>query len=120
MFEKHPINAISPRILAAYDILTSMIGQNYVKHIERIITDFDPHRLNRYFLFGSSVRRDRFGDVDLGVVGNRASRRELGALRDRLYESTLPYSVDVVDFDTARRSFVDYVLHEEPLVWLNS
>lgn len=97
-----------------------MIGRNYIKQIERVIGDFDPKRSNRYFLFGSSVRRDRFNDVDLGVIGNRASRARLGDLRERLYESTLPYTVDVVDFDEARQPFIDYVMRQEPLVWLNS
>lgn len=98
----------------------AMIGANYITQLERIVGDFDPVGSNKYFLFGSSVREERFGDVDLGVLGNRASRKPLGDLEERLNESTLPYTVDVVDFDEAREPFVSYVMREEPLVWLHS
>jgi predicted nucleotidyltransferase len=95
-----------------------MIGQGHIAQLERVISDFDPKGANRYFVFGSSVRRDRFRDIDIGVLGNRASRKRLSDLRDRFYESTLPYTVDVVDFDDADAPFRDYVLRNEPIVWM--
>ncbi len=95
-----------------------MISENYIHQLERVISKFDPSGSNRYFLFGSSVRRDRFGDIDLGVVGNRASRKPLGDLREQFYDSTIPYAVDVVDFDEADGSFRDYVLQNEPILWI--
>ena len=97
-----------------------MLGRNHIHQLERVISKFDPSGSNRYFVFGSSVRRDRFGDIDLGVVGNRASRKPLGDLREQFYDSTLPYTVDVVDFDEAAEPFVTRVMSEEPVVWLHS
>jgi uncharacterized protein len=89
-----------------------------IKLIRGIIDDFDPARSNRYFVFGSSVRRKKFHDIDLGVVGNGSSHKQLEELRERFYHSNLPYKVDVVDFDAADREFRDYVLHNEPIVWI--
>ena len=96
-----------------------MIGPNHIQELERVISNFDPSGANRYFLFGSSVRRDRFGDIDLGVLGNRAAQKPLGDLSELFYDSTLPYSVDVVDFDEAEGSFRDYVFQTEPIVWIH-
>ena len=95
-----------------------MATDRYLAPIRDIVTAFDPEGRNRYFLFGSSVREERFHDLDLGVVGNARSRKNLGDLRDRFYESTIPRKVDVVDFDTADRKFTDYVRAHEKLVWI--
>ena len=96
----------------------AMTEPRYASHIQDVIQKFDPHASNRYFLFGSSVRKAKFHDIDLGVVGNKQSRKKLSELRDRFYDSNIPYKVDVVDFDEAGSDFRDYVLKNEPLVWL--
>ncbi len=95
-----------------------MTEPRYAGRIKEIIAKFDPNRLNRYFLFGSSLRKEKFHDIDLGVVGNASSQKKLSELRDSLYDSTIPYKVDVVDIDAAESDFRDYVLDKEPLVWI--
>jgi predicted nucleotidyltransferase len=96
-----------------------MIQPKYIDRIKQEISTFDPEGENRYFLFGSSVRKDRFHDIDLGIVGNGKSQKSIGDLRDQFYESRIPYKVDVVDFDEANEGFKKYVYSHEPIVWLN-
>ena len=96
-----------------------MIDRTYVHEVENTISGFDPAGANRYFLFGSATRSDRFGDIDLGVLGNKASHKKLSELRERFQDSILPYTVDIVDFDEADADFRDYVLKNEQVVWMN-
>ena len=83
-----------------------------------MILDFDPTTANRYFLFGSSVKSEKFHDIDLGVVGNAKSHKNLSILKDKFYDSRIPYKVDVVDVDEADPDFRDYVLNKDKIVWL--
>lgn len=96
-----------------------MISGKYIERLRSEISAFDPRGENRYFIFGSAARRERFGDVDIGVVGNARAHKHLGDLRERLEESTFPYVVDIVDFDNVSGEFSSYVREREPLVWLN-
>lgn len=96
-----------------------MTDNKYVHAVKNVVTQFDPSGSNRYFLFGSSVRKERFGDIDLAVTGNKASGKNLSDLRDLFYDAPIPYKVDVVDFDAADKDFRDYVLENEPIVWLH-
>ena len=95
-----------------------MTNSRYIEQVKKVVTTFDPRGSNRYFLFGSSVRRGKFHDIDLAVVGNTVSQKKLSDLRDSLYDSNIPYKVDVVDFDAADSDFREYVLHNEPVVWI--
>ena len=97
----------------------SLLDVNFSSLLEQVISGFDPSRTNRYFLFGSSTRRDDFADFDLGVLGNATSGKNLSELRDRFYESTIPFKVDVVDFDSVESEFRDYVDHHETPLWIN-
>lgn len=96
-----------------------MIDGKYIERLRSEISSFDPGGENRYFVFGSAARKDRFGDVDIGVIGNARTHKPLEDLRERFEESTFPYMVDIVDFDSASRDFSSYVREKEPLVWLN-
>lgn len=95
-----------------------MTAPRYAQKVKEVVSTFDPEGSNRYFLFGSSVRKDRFHDIDLGVVGNANSRKDLSELRENFYDSDIPYKVDVVDFDGADSEFRDYVMKNEPIVWI--
>ena len=101
-----------------YAILLCMTKSTYVKQLKDVVFKFDPQGSNRYFLFGSSVRKKKFHDIDLGIVGNKKSRKNISELRDRFYDSRIPYKIDVVDFDAADSEFREHVLHNEPVVWI--
>jgi predicted nucleotidyltransferase len=90
-----------------------MLAPRYIERIKDMIVAFDPNHENRYVVFGSSLREERFGDVDLGVVGNNASHKKLHTLREMFEESHLPYFVDVVDIDAASKTFAEYVFNNE-------
>lgn len=91
----------------------------YEKAVREVIQRFDPHNENRYFQFGSSVRKSYYRDIDIGVVGNGMTQKKLGRLRDAFVDSTIPYKVDVVDFDETNKEFREFVLSHEPIVWIN-
>jgi predicted nucleotidyltransferase len=95
-----------------------MTKPRYTEQVKEVVKKFDPTGSNRYFLFGSSVRAEKFRDIDLGVIGNRTSQKKLSDLRDRFYDAPIPYKVDVVDFDKADSDFREYVLHNEHIVWI--
>lgn len=95
-----------------------MLPVNYTNQIRDTILSFDPTAANQYFLFGSFVKEKKFHDIDLGVVGNVKSRKNLSDLRDKFYDSRIPYKVDIVDVDEADPDFRDYVLNREKILWL--
>lgn len=95
-----------------------MTKPRYIEQVKDVISKFDPQGSNRYFLFGSSVRKEKFHDIDLGVTGNKSSQKRLSELRDNFYDSNIPYKVDVIDFDAADSDFREYVLHKETKVWI--
>jgi predicted nucleotidyltransferase len=90
----------------------------YLKQIKQKIREFDSRNANRYFVFGSSMKGGAYHDIDLGVIGNKKSGRNLAELKDLLYDSTISYRVDVVDFDDADLDFSSYVLNKEPILWI--
>ncbi len=90
----------------------------YLSQIKDTIASFDSMRDNRYFVFGSAVRSDKFHDIDLAVEGNRKSNKRIEILRDLFYDASIPYKVDVVDMDSADPDFREYVLEKEKKIWI--
>ncbi len=52
------------------------------------------------------------------ATNKRILAKKLSELRDHFYDSSIPYKVDVVDFDAADGDFREHVLHNEPIVWI--
>lgn len=69
------------------------------------------------FVFGSLLRKEKFYDIDIGILGN-VDRGKLARLREDFEESTFPYKVDVVDFTRVNEEFRKKVFEKE-IVWLN-
>ena len=59
------------------------------------------------FIFGSHAANTtwRGSDIDLGIQGD-VSTTQLASLREALENSTIPYSVDVVNFNQMNQDFV--------------
>lgn len=74
---------------------------------------------SRIFIFGSSLGGDSYSDIDVGVdrVGERSE--SFYAAKDELEESTIPYYVDIVNFDLADVDFRKEVFSDKVL-WLTS
>lgn len=69
-------------------------------------------------LFGSSVSRDQFHDVDIGILPRKSlSGATLSTLREAFEESLFPYPVDIIDLSTASDEFRNHVL-SSTLIWL--
>lgn len=93
-----------------------MIKQEYSARIYSILTKcIKP--LPRVFIFGSSLKTKSFADVDVGLVGKAVKASELYRAKEELEESTLPYKIDLVDFNTVESSFKKEVLSGK-IQWL--
>ncbi|KKR79634.1 MAG: hypothetical protein UU24_C0005G0052 [Candidatus Nomurabacteria bacterium GW2011_GWA2_40_9] len=90
----------------------------YIPQIKEVIKDFDPSLRNRYFIFGSSISKERFNDIDIGVIGANASGIRVSDLKEKIEDTTIPYFFDIIDFDSAEKSFTDYVFNNKVL-WMN-
>jgi hypothetical protein len=68
-------------------------------------------------IFGSSLREETFGDVDIALFGDVAIDDVL-LLKDVFFESDFPRPVDIIRFETADETFKKYVLEEEVKEWI--
>jgi uncharacterized protein len=94
-----------------------MIKQKYSKQIHRILSE-SIQPTPRMFIFGSSVqKKGNFSDVDVGLIDGPIKEGALYRAKENLEESTLPYKVDLVDFNTADASFRKEVLSQK-IQWL--
>jgi predicted nucleotidyltransferase len=91
----------------------------YLPKIKQAIESIEGKGNTRYFVFGSSVRKEKFNDIDIGVVGVSQGGLSTLDIKEKLESTNIPYFIDVVDFDTASQSFTDYVFKNEPIVWIN-
>jgi hypothetical protein len=89
------------------------------RYLDKIKAEIKPVALSnkraKFFIFGSSLRKEKFGDIDLAVTG--VGRAVLAEIKERFTESTLPYFVDVVDFSKAKASFKKNVLSDK-ILWI--
>ena len=67
-------------------------------------------------MFGSSVRKERFGDFDIGLMGE-VNAPLVRKLKNAFEISTLPYKVDVIDFNKVTNTFKDNVFKNK-IVWI--
>lgn len=70
----------------------------------------------KIFIFGSSLSKDRFGDIDIALQGE-VNDKDLYALKEQFEESTFPYLVDLVNFNQTKESFQNYVLKHK-ILWI--
>lgn len=69
----------------------------------------------RVFVFGSSLTKTKFRDVDLGFVGT--DDKTVWKVQEKLEESTFPYLVDCLNFDTVNKKFQEAIENQQKL-WL--
>jgi predicted nucleotidyltransferase len=91
---------------------------SYLPQIKKVVRGFDPEGENRYFVFGSAARSQKFHDIDLGVKGNRLAKKPLERLRDLFYDAPIPYKVDVVDIDAVDADFREHIENNETKIWI--
>ena len=73
------------------------------------------------YLFGSRATgsyKDA-SDFDIGVLAARDISRELSLARERLEDSNIPFTVDLVDLSATSEEFARRVREEGILLWKN-
>lgn len=83
---------------------------------ESLLSFFKQNSEVKVFLFGSSIRQDRFGDIDVGIKG-RVKDSEVRKLREFFEESNFPFKVDLVNFNKVDEPFEKNVL-EDKVLWI--
>jgi uncharacterized protein len=93
-----------------------MIEKKYLAKIKREIKPVaEANKRAKFFIFGSSIRNKKFGDIDLGVIG--ADNSTLRSLKEKFVDSSLPYFVDVVNFSKVSASFKKNVFTDK-ILWI--
>lgn len=96
-----------------------MITEEYIKRLRDMILP----KLGEEggaFIFGSSIHRDRFADVDIALwCTNRTTLSTIPDLQETFEESTFPYFVDLIDVVSTSDYFYNELLSTEKL-WLSS
>lgn len=92
-----------------------MINNKYLEQIKIIFNDFLSSG-KKCFLFGSSLEKDHFGDVDIAVVGG-ISIKEIDELKTKFKNSSLPYKIDIVNLDEADEDFKENILNNK-ILWI--
>lgn len=93
-----------------------MIKRKYLKEITNTIHRIQPSKNTQFFLYGSSLIKERFGDVDLGIVGD-VKVGDINKLKEEFTNSALPYFVDVVNFNKVSKTFKENVFNNK-IVWI--
>ncbi len=93
-----------------------MLEEKYLNKIKEKIIQFNQGKDLKFFIFGSSLNKKHFGDLDLGVVGD-INDKELYKLKEDFTESTLPYAVDVVNFNKVEEEFRKNVFNNK-ILWI--
>lgn len=104
MFEKAPLSSII------------MLKEKYLEWLKKDLDVFFNRENVQVFLFGTSVKKDTFADIDIGISGE-ITDRELQKLREQFEESNFPYFIDVVNFNKVKDSFRKNVFNSE-LMWI--
>lgn len=87
---------------------------NWVK--KELDSYFEDRKNVQAFLFGSGIQQEIFGDIDIGLLGN-VQEKDISALKERFTQSTFPYFVDLVDFNTVNENFKENVLNNK-ILWI--
>lgn len=94
-----------------------MLSEKYHHWLSEMIRSFFPEKSQKIFLFGSSVRSEKFRYIDIGFLELK-NTEQLEALKSFLEESTFPYLVDLVDMSKTSKDFSDFVLLHEKKIWI--
>ena len=91
--------------------------EKYFKQMKQYLSAFAKGKKMQIFLFGSAVRQERFADVDIGIKGDEAEK-DIRELKELFEESTFPFKIDIVNFNTVQESFKKNVLLNNKLIWI--
>ncbi len=88
------------------------------KTIVDIIKQLLPHA--QIYLFGSRAREDHSPESDIDIAidngGQKIDRSALSMIKDELEESTIPFTVDIVDLNAASEALKKEIL-KDGILW---
>jgi len=93
-----------------------MIKDKYLQLVKNKINKFNQNKDLKFFIFGSSLIKEHFGDLDLGVIGE-IKNQELIKLKEKFINSTLPYFVDIVNFNKVSNEFKKNIFNSN-ILWM--
>lgn len=93
-----------------------MLNKKYQNQIKSIIFKHFAGNV-KIFIFGSSVESKKFGDIDVGIIGKGVDKSRLGLIREELENSSIPYKVDLIDFNEVGEKFKEKVFKGK-LLWI--
>jgi predicted nucleotidyltransferase len=94
-----------------------MLKKRYLEKIKSEAVRFAKKNTGvKIFIFGSSLLRKNFGDVDLGILG-KINYRAIAELKENFTDSTIPYFIDIVNFNKVSKEFKENVFSNKVL-WI--
>lgn len=93
-----------------------MVKEKYLQQIKKNVNETITDKNLQVFVFGSGLRKNRFGDIDLGFLG-KIKKSSVCKLKEKFEESTFPYKVDIVNFNKVSKQFKDNIL-EDKILWI--
>ncbi|MFH1838255.1 MAG: nucleotidyltransferase domain-containing protein [Candidatus Kuenenbacteria bacterium] len=93
-----------------------MIKDKYLQIVKNKINKFNQNKNLKFFVFGSSLIKEHFGDLDLGVMGD-IENKELNELKEEFTNSTFPYFVDIINFDKVSDEFKENIFNNK-ILWI--
>lgn len=93
-----------------------MLAKKYQNLIKKIALKYLDEKA-KVFIYGSAAANEKFSDVDIGFLSEKPPKDALFKIKEALEESTLPYKVDIVDFNQAGADFKQEVFKNK-IIWL--
>lgn len=94
----------------------NMIKKKYLQIVKDKINKFNQNKNLKFFIFGSCLIKKHFGDFDLGIIGN-IKDKSLIELKEEFVNSTLPYFVDVINFNKVSDEFKKNIFNNK-ILWI--
>jgi len=91
--------------------------EKYFDQLKRDLLRFFGKQNNvQIFIFGSSVRDNKFGDIDIGLMG-KIEEKNTRAVKEFFEESNFPFLVDIINFNDVDEKFKQNVLNNK-VIWI--
>jgi hypothetical protein len=93
----------------------------YQSEIKKILKRILASKRYQIYLFGSRATgtHSHVSDIDLALLADEPIGLELSLAREALEESTIPFTIDLVDLNQTPDSFKQQILKEGILLWKN-
>lgn len=95
--------------------MNKIVSNKYIQQAKKITLDHLANQEAKVFLFGSRAKdtAHRHSDIDIAFLAkNPINASILSAWQEALEESTIPYTVDIVNLSHVNEEFKAKVIHE--------